>query len=178
VMDVVLFVAVVGVIAVACAVDVGAAGCAQDFKQGDEAMTKQKTKVRVLRLPHGADLPLPAYQTDHAAGLDLVAAVAAGDPIVIAPGGRAAIPTGLVIALPAGLEGQIRPRSGLALRHGITVLNAPGTLDADYRGEVLVVLANFGREPFPVARGTRIAQLVVAPFVRADMHEVPSLDDK
>ena len=139
-----------------------------------------KIQVRVMRLPHAADLPLPAYQSAHAAGLDLVAAVPADvtkAPIVIAPGGRAAIPTGLAFALPAGIEGQIRPRSGLALHHGITVLNSPGTLDADYRGELHVILANLGAEPFVVERGARIAQLVLSPTVQAEIHEVPGLED-
>ena len=139
-----------------------------------------KFQVRIMRLPHAADLPLPAYQSAHAAGLDLVAAVPADvtkAPIVIAPGGRAAIPTGLAFALPAGIEGQIRPRSGLALHHGITVLNSPGTLDADYRGEVHVILANFGAEPFIVERGARIAQLVFAPTVRVKLNEVAALDE-
>jgi dUTP pyrophosphatase len=136
-----------------------------------------KIELRIMRLPHGADLPLPAYQSAHAAGLDIVAAVPADAPLIIAPGGRAAIPTGLAIALPPGIEGQIRPRSGLALRHGITVLNSPGTLDPDYRGEVHVILANFGHEPFPVTRGARIAQLVVSATVQATLCEVSSLDE-
>src|SRR5262249_18899645 len=105
------------------------------------------------------------------------AAVPAGAPLIMAPGGRAAIPTGLAFALPAGIEGQIRPRSGLVLHHGVTVLNSPGTLDADYRGEVHVILANFGSEPFTVERGARIAQLVFAPIVQASIHEVSSLDE-
>jgi dUTP pyrophosphatase len=139
-----------------------------------------KFQVRIMRLPHAADLPLPAYQSAHAAGLDLVAAVPADvtkAPIVIAPGGRAAIPTGLAFALPAGIEGQIRPRPGLALHHGITVLNSPGTLDADYRGELHVILANLGAEPFIVERGARIAQLVFAPTVRVKLNEVAALDE-
>jgi dUTP pyrophosphatase len=139
-----------------------------------------KIQVRIMRLPHAADLPLPAYQSAYAAGLDLVAAVPADvtkAPIVIAPGGRAAIPTGLAFALPAGIEGQIRPRSGLALHHSVTVLNAPGTLDADYRGELQVILVNFGKEPFEVERGMKIAQLVFASTVQADIHEVASLDE-
>jgi dUTP pyrophosphatase len=134
-------------------------------------------ELRIMRLPHAAGLALPAYQSAHAAGLDLVAAVPPGVPVVIAPGGRAAIPTGLAFALPPGIEGQIRPRSGLALRHGVTVLNSPGTLDPDYRGEVHVILANFGTDPFPVARGTRIAQLVVSATVRATIREVFALDE-
>src|SRR5262250_798276 len=108
-----------------------------------------------MRLPHGADLPLPAYQSEHAAGLDLLAAVPADAPLTIAPGDRALVPTGICLALPAGTEGQIRPRSGLAVRHGVTVLNSPGTIDADYRGEIQVILVNLGQAPFTVARGTR-----------------------
>jgi dUTP pyrophosphatase len=127
-------------------------------------------------LPHAADLPLPAYQSALAAGLDLVAAVPAQTPITIAPGGRAMIPTGIAIALPRGHEGQIRPRSGLAARHGVTVLNAPGTIDADYRGEVQVILINHGTEPFVIERGMRIAQLVVARVERAKLIEVQTLD--
>jgi dUTP pyrophosphatase len=133
-------------------------------------------EVRVLRLPHGADLPLPEYQSALAAGLDLVAAVPADAPVAIAPGARAIIPTGIAIALPAGNEGQIRPRSGLAARHGITVLNAPGTIDADYRGELQVILVNIGAEPFVVRRGMRIAQLVIAPIQHAKLVEFSSLD--
>jgi dUTP pyrophosphatase len=136
-----------------------------------------KIEVRVLRLPHAADLPLPAYHSAHAAGLDLMAAVPAGAPVIIAPGERAAIPTGLVFALPPGVEGQIRPRSGLALRHGVTVLNSPGTLDPDYRGELHVILVNFGYDPFPVERGARIAQLVLAATVQATICEVANLDE-
>jgi len=125
-------------------------------------------QVRLLRLPHAAGLPLPAYQSELAAGLDLLAAVPADAPVTIAPGDRAMIPTGICIALPAGTEGQIRPRSGLAVRHGITVLNAPGTVDADYRGEIQVILVNFGRDSFTVERGMRIAQLVIAPTIQVD----------
>jgi dUTP pyrophosphatase len=134
-------------------------------------------KIEVLRLPHAADLPLPSYQTALAAGMDFVAAVAADAPITLAPGERALVPTGIALALPAGVEGQIRPRSGLALTHGITVLNAPGTIDADYRGEVQVILVNFGTRPFVVTRGSRIAQLVFAPAVRAAMQEVTTLSE-
>jgi dUTP pyrophosphatase len=136
-----------------------------------------KITVRFMRLPHAADLPLPAYQSAHAAGLDLVAAVPANAPVVIAPGRRAAIPTGFAFALPPRIEGQIRSRSGLALHHGVTVLNSPGTLDADYRGELYVILANFGSDPFAVERGARIAQLVLSPTVQAAIHEVASLDE-
>ncbi len=117
--------------------------------------------VAVLRLPHGADLPLPRYATPGSAGLDLQAAV--GEPVTLAPGARVAIPTGLAIALPAGWEAQVRPRSGLALKSGVTVLNSPGTVDADYRGEIKVILINLGDAPVAFARGDRIAQLVVAP---------------
>lgn len=116
--------------------------------------------VPVLHLPHAEGVDLPAYATADSAGLDLVAAVAA--PVVLPPGGRVLVPTGLAIALPPGFEAQVRPRSGLALKHGVTVLNAPGTIDADYRGEVGVILINHGAEPFTVARGDRIAQLVLA----------------
>jgi dUTP pyrophosphatase len=133
-------------------------------------------EIRVLRLPHGAGLPLPAYQSAGAAGVDLVAAVPADAPLVIPPSGRATVPTGLALALPEGAEAQVRPRSGLAARHGVTVLNSPGTIDADYRGEVLVVLANFGDAPFVVERGARIAQLVIAPVLRPALREVAALD--
>jgi dUTP pyrophosphatase len=134
-------------------------------------------QVRVQRLPHGADLPLPAYQSEHAAGFDLHAAVPAGAPVVLAPGERALIPTGIVLALPPGTEGQVRPRSGLAMRHGVTVLNAPGTVDADYRGEIRIILVNFGNEPFTVERGMRVAQLVVAATMHALICEVASIDE-
>jgi dUTP pyrophosphatase len=133
-------------------------------------------EVRIARLPHGADLPLPAYQSSLAAGLDLLAAVSADVPIEIAPGGHAMVPTGIAIALPAGSEGQIRPRSGLAARHGVTVLNAPGTIDADYRGEIQVILVNIGAEPFVVTRGMRIAQLVIAPIQQVKLVESVNLD--
>jgi len=126
--------------------------------------------VAVLRLDHGADLPLPDYATADSAGLDLMAAVAA--PVTLAPGARALVPTGLTIALPAGFEAQVRPRSGLALKNGVTVLNSPGTVDADYRGEVKVILANLGDVPFTVTRGMRIAQMVVAPVTRLTWAEV------
>jgi dUTP pyrophosphatase len=127
--------------------------------------------VLITRLPHAADLPLPAYQSEQAAGLDLSAAVPADAPVTIAPGRRAIVPTGLVLVLPAGTEGQVRPRSGIASRHGVTVLNAPGTIDADYRGEVQVILVNHGSDPFVVTRGMRIAQLVVAKCERANIVE-------
>lgn len=131
--------------------------------------------VSVTRLAHGADLPLPEYATDDAAGLDLLAAV--GDDLVVAAGRRALVPTGLVVALPAGYEAQVRPRSGLALKHGLTVLNSPGTVDADYRGEVMVILANLGDEDFTITRGMRIAQMVVAPVMRLGWNEVGSQAD-
>jgi len=139
-------------------------------------MSGTQVDVQILRLPHGADLALPAYQSAQAAGLDLLAAVPAGAPVVIAPRARALIPTGIALALPPGLEAQVRPRSGLAARHGVTVLNSPGTIDADYRGEVQVILANLGSESFSVTRGARIAQLVIAPVVRAHWVEVRTLD--
>ncbi|MFC0218341.1 dUTP diphosphatase [Pseudochelatococcus lubricantis] len=133
--------------------------------------------LRIVQLPHARGLPLPAYASAAAAGLDLAAAVAEDAPVVIAPGGRALVPTGLVLALPPGTEGQVRPRSGLALKNGVTVLNAPGTIDADYRGEVAVILLNTGSEPFAVTRGLRIAQLIVAPVLRATVEAVDDLDD-
>jgi len=133
-------------------------------------------ELHILRLPHGADLPLPSYQSVHAAGLDLLAAVPADAPVVLAPGERDLLPCGIAIALPHGFEGQVRPRSGLAAHHGVTVLNAPGTIDADYRGEVMVILINLGTEPFAVVRGMRIAQLIIAPVVRAHIVGAPTLD--
>jgi dUTP pyrophosphatase len=135
-------------------------------------MNTQPNQVRITRLPHGADLPLPCYQSAFAAGIDLYAALPADHPVLVAPRARATIPTGITLALPAGAEGQVRPRSGLAARYGVTVLNAPGTVDADYRGEVAVVLINHGAAPFTVNRGMRIAQLVVAPVLRVAIHEV------
>ena len=130
-------------------------------------------EVAVIRLDNGADLPLPAYATADSAGIDLVAAVA--KDISIEPGDRALVPTGLAIALPVGYEAQIRPRSGLALNDGVTVLNSPGTIDADYRQEVGVILVNFGDRPFVVRRGTRVAQLVIAPVARLTWSEVAEL---
>lgn len=135
------------------------------------------TDVRITRLAHGGDLPLPSYQSALAAGIDLAAAVPADAPVTIAPGNRALIPTGIAIALPPGHEAQVRPRSGLAARHGITVLNAPGTIDADYRGEVQVLLVNLGSEPVAITRGMRIAQLVIAAVTHARLREVESLDE-
>jgi dUTP pyrophosphatase len=133
--------------------------------------------VTVTRLPHGMDLPLPAYQSALAAGLDLIAAVPLDAPLTLAPGGRALVPTGIAIALPPGHEAQVRPRSGLAVKYGLTVLNAPGTIDADYRGEVQVLLANLGGEAVAIPRGMRIAQLVVATVARAQLREISSLGE-
>lgn len=128
--------------------------------------------IRLARLAHGEGLPLPAYATAGAAGMDVVAA----EDVILTPGARHAVATGFAIAIPDGYEVQVRPRSGLALKHGITCLNTPGTIDSDYRGEVKVILANLGSEPFPIARGERIAQLVAAPVQRAAFEEVAALD--
>ena len=133
--------------------------------------------VAIMRLPHGKDLPLPSYQSALAAGLDLLAAVPEQAPLSMAPGARMLVPTGIAIALPQGHEAQVRPRSGLAVRHGLTVLNSPGTIDADYRGEIQVLLINLGSEPVAVTRGMRIAQLTVAPITRALLREVASLEE-
>ncbi len=130
-------------------------------------------RIALLRLPHGQDLPTPAYATDGAAGMDVVAA----EDMMLDPGARAAVATGFAIAIPDGYEVQVRPRSGLALKHGVTCLNTPGTIDSDYRGEVKVILANLGTEPFQVRRGERIAQLVPAPVLRAAIDEVATLDE-
>ncbi len=134
-------------------------------------------RVRVVRLEHALKLPLPAYQSKGAAGLDLVAAIDTQHPLTLAPGARALVPTGLILELPAGYEAQVRPRSGLALNYGITVLNSPGTIDSDYRGEVSVVLANLGYAPFEIRRGERIAQLVITPVARANLVEVSKISD-
>ena len=131
--------------------------------------------LRLRRLPHAEGLESPSYATEHAAGLDLKAANLDNSPIVLETLARALVPTGLVLELPQGHEAQVRPRSGLALRHGITVLNSPGTIDADYRGEVMVLLVNLGAEPFAVLRGMRIAQLVIAPVARAVLKDVADL---
>ena len=130
-------------------------------------------RIELKRLPHGEGLPLPAYATEGAAGMDVVAA----EELTLAPGARAAVATGFAIAIPVGHEVQVRPRSGLALKHGVTCLNTPGTIDSDYRGEVKVILANLGQEPFAIARGDRIAQLVPAVVLRASLEEVATLDD-
>ena len=133
--------------------------------------------VPIVRLPHAADLPLPAYESAQAAGMDLRAAVPEDEPLVLRPGSRFPVPTGLALALPPGFEGQVRPRSGLAFKSGVTCLNTPGTVDADYRGEVKVILINHGEEDFTIRRGDRIAQLIIAPVVQAQWAEVQSLDD-
>jgi dUTP pyrophosphatase len=132
-------------------------------------------RIDICQLPHGEGLALPAYQSPHAAGLDLLAAVPESAPLVLAPRQRALVPTGLTIALPPGYEAQVRPRSGLAFKHGVTVLNAPGTIDADYRGEIGVLLINHGDAPFPIHRGERIAQMVVAPLARVELVSSGSL---
>ena len=134
----------------------------------------EAVSIAVTRLPHGADLPLPAAATAQSAGLDLLAAVA--EPVTVAPGRRVLIPTGIAIALPGGWEAQVRPRSGLALRHGITIVNAPGTIDSDYRGEIGVVLINHGDEPVAITRGMRIAQMIVARHATVAWDERPTLD--
>ena len=131
-------------------------------------------EVALLRLPHALDLPLPAYQSEDAAGLDLLAAVE--ETMILPPLGRALVPTGLAIALPSGYEAQVRPRSGLAAKHGVTVLNSPGTIDADYRGEIKVILINLSDTPFTIGRGERIAQMVIAPVSRARLVETEALD--
>ena len=135
------------------------------------------TTVRIERLPHSDGLPLPAYETLGSAGMDLRAAVAENMPLMLAPGARALVPTGLKIALEPGYEAQVRPRSGLALKHGVTCLNSPGTIDSDYRGEVGVILINHGQEPFVIRRGERIAQMVIAQHEQARMFEVEALDE-
>jgi dUTP pyrophosphatase len=134
-----------------------------------------KVTVELQRLAHAEGLPLPAYQTAEAAGLDLMAAVANSEPITLAPGQYALVPTGLAIALPPAHEAQVRPRSGLAAKHGVTVLNSPGTIDADYRGEIKVILINHGAAPFVIKRGERIAQMVIAPVVQAALVPVATL---
>ena len=134
-----------------------------------------KISVSIKQLPHGEGMPLPAYHTPDAAGMDLLAAIPDDQPLILSPGQRGLVPTGLVIALPAGFEAQVRPRSGLAARHGVTVLNAPGTIDADYRGEIAVLLINHGEAPFSIRRGERIAQMVVAPVSQVELVETEAL---
>ncbi|MGO9005996.1 MAG: dUTP diphosphatase [Beijerinckiaceae bacterium] len=138
--------------------------------------TPSPLPIAVRHLPHALGLPLPSYQSSGASGLDLIAALSPGAKIVIEPGARHIVPTGLAVQLPPGHEAQVRPRSGLARDKGVTVLNAPGTIDADYRGEISVILINFGSEPFEIVRGTRIAQLVIAPVARAVLVAAPELD--
>lgn len=153
-------------------------GCCthKNLMQGSEGgLLVNEATVRLTRLPHAAGLPLPAYQTAGAAAMDLVAAVPEDEPIVLSPGARALVPTGLALEVPCGLEAQVRPRSGLALKHGVTVLNSPGTIDSDYRGEVGVLLVNTGDQAFAVHRGDRIAQLVIAATIRCTWHETAGL---
>ena len=134
-------------------------------------------QVKIMRLPHGADLPLPNYQSPQAAGVDLLCAAPEDALVVLEPGASVGIPTGIAIALPEGFEAQIRPRSGLAAKHMVTVLNAPGTIDADYRGEIQVLLINHGRKAFEISRGMRIAQMVIAPAPQAEFVDVTTLDE-
>ncbi|MCP4643358.1 MAG: dUTP diphosphatase [bacterium] len=135
----------------------------------------QSVAVAITRDPGCEDIPLPAYETEHAAGMDIRASVT--EPLTLAPGERALVPTGLRIALPEGYEAQIRPRSGLAIKHGISLLNSPGTIDADYRGEIRIIMANLGQEPFTIDRGDRIAQMIVAPVTRVQWRVADSLDE-
>lgn len=137
----------------------------------------REPRIAVLRLPHAGDLPLPDYHSAGAAGLDLVAALPPETRLLLEPGRRHSVPTGIAVAIPDGFEAQVRPRSGLARDHGVTVLNAPGTIDCDYRGEIHVLLINLGEAAFEIVRGTRVAQLVVAPFVRVVLVEVPELNE-
>lgn len=140
-------------------------------------MTQAPVRLELRRLPHAEGLVLPVRQSEHAAGMDLAAAIPEGEPLTLAPGERALVPTGFAMALPPGHEAQVRPRSGLALKHGVTVLNSPGTIDADYRGEVKVLLVNLGQDPFEISRGMRIAQMVVQSVALLDTIEVESLED-
>jgi dUTP pyrophosphatase len=136
-----------------------------------------RLKVPITFLPHGQGLPLPAYQSPGAAGLDLLAALGSHEHIIIEPGGRHLVPTGIMIELAEGYEAQVRPRSGLALHHGVTILNSPGTIDADYRGEIFALLINFGDRPFEIIRGARIAQLVIAPVQHVELKEIHTLSE-
>jgi dUTP pyrophosphatase len=138
-------------------------------------MTLKKITLPILQLPHAEGLPLPAYATDDSAGMDLMAALAHDTPLTLNTGERGLIPTGLIMEIPKGFEGQVRPRSGLALKHGVTVLNAPGTIDADYRGEVQVILINHGQSSFTIERGMRIAQLIIAPVTQVTLAPQTSL---
>lgn len=132
-------------------------------------------RVQITREPGTEDIPLPQYETDHAAGMDVRAAVT--EPVTLQPGERTLVPTGLRIALPAGFEAQIRPRSGLAIKHGLSLLNSPGTIDADYRGEIRIIIANLGQKPYTIERGDRIAQMIIAPVTRAEWDVVSELQD-
>ena len=140
-------------------------------------MSGSKVDIRVVKLAHGADLKLPKYETEQSAGMDLYAALADGETVTLGALDRAMIPTGLAMALPAGYEAQVRPRSGLAAKNGITVLNTPGTIDADYRGEVKVILVNLSNEPFTIERGMRVAQMIISPVTQGAWTEVDSLDE-
>jgi len=140
-------------------------------------MAQPETLITVVRLPSAKDLPLPSYETEGAAGLDLLAAIDPGEDMTLEPGARALVPTGLTLAIPTGFEVQVRPRSGLAIKHGISVLNAPGTIDSDYRGEVKVILINHGRAPFIIRRGARIAQMILAPVARLGWEEAGRLPE-
>ena len=140
-------------------------------------MSSPSPQIKIVQLDYASGLPLPAYETAEAAGMDLRAAVPEDEPIVLRPGARAMVPTGLCIALPKGFEAQVRPRSGLAAKHGLTCLNSPGTVDSDYRGELTVILINLGEEDFTIRRGERIAQMVIAPVVQAHWDQVSSLDE-
>ena len=142
-------------------------------KKRAAASRQSNAKINVVRLPHAADLPLPSYQTPHSAGMDLHAAVPPDQSITLQPGEHGLIPTGLILEIPKGFEGQVRPRSGLALKHAVTVLNSPGTIDADYRGEVSVILINHGSTPFEIRRDERIAQLIIAPVTHVKMKDAP-----
>jgi dUTP pyrophosphatase len=144
---------------------------------GNSDAAAEPLSVMVVQLPHARGLPLPSYQTMSAAGLDLVAAVQDGDPLTLQPGERGLVPTGLVLQIPEGFEAQVRPRSGLALRHGVTVLNSPGTIDADYRGEVMVLLINLGADTVSISRGERIAQIVFSPITQASFIAVKGVSD-
>lgn len=134
-------------------------------------------KIAIVRLPHGKSLPLPAYATPGSSGMDLAAALADTEELIIKPGDQSIVPTGLALALPQGMEAQIRPRSGLAAKHSVTVLNSPGTIDADYRGEIKVILINHGKSDFTIKRGDRIAQMVIQPVCQVQLSEVDNLDD-
>ena len=147
-----------------------------DFDDFDDDLPPMPP-VLVKRLPHAADLPLPSYQTEQSAGMDLIAAVPADAPLILAPGARVLVPTGVAMELPQAMEGQVRPRSGLALKHGVTVLNSPGTIDSDYRGEIGVILINHGSEPFTIARGDRIAQLVLSLVLHPALIEEAELEE-